>query len=91
VASAEYTAVFGGTLAGSLAAIATTISRVSGIFERDLGIELVLVDEQDLLVQVQADTPLVSSQGKGCSHLTRCSIFFSSSFLCFYINLIESC
>jgi hypothetical protein len=66
VVSAEYTAEFGGTMEGALSAIATTISRVSGIFERDFGIELVLPEEQDLLVQMAVGTPLMSAEGS-CS------------------------
>jgi phosphohistidine phosphatase SixA len=53
----EYTARFGGTTAGALAAINTTVNRVTGIYEREASIRLMLVDNNDEIIftNAQAD------------------------------------
>jgi hypothetical protein len=53
-ATGEYTAKQGGTVAGALSAIATTLSRVNQVFEQDLGIHLALVENNDKLIYVDA-------------------------------------
>jgi hypothetical protein len=42
-ATGEYTAFHGGTVAGAMAGITTTVNRVNAIYERDLAVRLVLV------------------------------------------------
>lgn len=56
-ATGEYTTFHGGTVAGALAAIVTTINRVNAIYERDLSIRLVLVNNNDqaLFTNASAD------------------------------------
>ncbi|MEZ4829787.1 MAG: M12 family metallo-peptidase [Bacteroidia bacterium] len=49
-ATGEYTAFHGGTVAGALSAIVTTINRVNSIYERELSIRLVLVSNNDLAI-----------------------------------------
>ncbi|MEZ4775361.1 MAG: M12 family metallo-peptidase [Bacteroidia bacterium] len=49
-ATGEYTAFHGGTVSGALAAITTTINRVNAIYERDLSIRLVLVNNNDQVI-----------------------------------------
>jgi hypothetical protein len=49
-ATSPYTARFGGTVSGALAAIATTVTRVNGIYEQELGIRLRLVAKTDQLI-----------------------------------------
>jgi len=45
----EYSSFHGGTKASVLSAITTTVNRVNGIFERDLGIHFVFAEKMDTL------------------------------------------
>ena len=51
----EYTAARGNTVASALAGVVTTVNRVSGLYERELGIRLELVANNDQLIA--ANTP----------------------------------
>ncbi len=55
-ATGEYTAFHGGTVAGALAAMVTTMNRVVGIFEREVGVRMVLINNTDQLIYTNADT-----------------------------------
>jgi len=55
-ATGEYTAKHGGTVAGALSAIVTTLNRVNQVFEQDLGIHLVLVENNDELIYTDASS-----------------------------------
>jgi len=48
--SGEYTQFHGGTKADALAAINATLTRVNGVFERDLAINLELIGNTDLVI-----------------------------------------
>ena len=50
-------------LADAHAAIATTINRVNQIYERDLGIRLVIVTDNDMLIDVNDDNNFSNSNG----------------------------
>ncbi|HNP20253.1 MAG TPA: M12 family metallo-peptidase [Fulvivirga sp.] len=52
----EYTAYHGGTVPDALAAIVTTMNRVNGIYEREVSIRMVLIDNTDDLIYTDAAT-----------------------------------
>ncbi|NYH27776.1 reprolysin-like metallopeptidase [Paraburkholderia bryophila] len=53
-AASAYTAKFGGTVAGGLAAISLMINRVNEIFEQDFNVHLTLVPNNDKLIYTKA-------------------------------------
>jgi hypothetical protein len=55
-ATAEYTQQYGGTVAGALGALTTTINAVDAIYERDLAIHLMLVDNETSIIFTNAAT-----------------------------------
>jgi hypothetical protein len=52
----EYTSHFGGTVAQGLAAVATSMNRVDGVYERELSIRMILVANNDLIIYTDAAT-----------------------------------
>ncbi len=63
-ATGEYTAFWGGSVAQGQAAIVTAVNRVTGIYENDLAIRLVLVANNSSLVYTNASTdPYTNSSG----------------------------
>ncbi|WP_299180566.1 reprolysin-like metallopeptidase [uncultured Aquimarina sp.] len=52
----EYTEFHGGTKAGALAAINTTMTRVNGIFESDFAVTMVLIGNTDDVIYTNANT-----------------------------------
>ncbi len=48
--TAEYTTYFGGSKSLTLASMNNTITRISGVFERDFGIKLILIANNDALI-----------------------------------------
>lgn len=53
-ATGEYVKASGGTIASALSQIATTMSRVNEIYEKDLGVRLSLVENNDQLIYTDA-------------------------------------
>lgn len=53
----EYAQKFGGTVAGALAAINTTMTRVNGVFEKDLAVNLTMIDNTDIIFLDPATDP----------------------------------
>lgn len=49
-ATGEYTTFHGGTVAGALAAMTTSVNRVVGIYEREVAVRMILVANTNLLI-----------------------------------------
>ena len=63
-ATGEYTTFQGGTVPQAIAAIATTINRVDGVYEREVAVRLVLVANNNLLIYTNKDTdPYTNNDG----------------------------
>ncbi|MCF6295914.1 MAG: M12 family metallo-peptidase [Flavobacteriaceae bacterium] len=59
----EYAAFHGGTQAGALAAMNTTMTRVNGVFERDVALTMVMVDNTSIIFLDGATDPYTNSSG----------------------------
>ncbi len=63
-ADGEYTTYFGGTVAGALAAMVTSMNRVNGVYERELGIHMNIVGNDTLIIFTNASTdPYTDASG----------------------------
>ena len=50
----EYGVYHGGTVAGALAAMNATMTRVNGVFEKDLAVQLLLIDQEATIIYTNA-------------------------------------
>lgn len=66
--SIEYTDFHGGTVASALAAINTTMTRVNGIYDRELSIRMTLVANNNLLISTSGNS--LFSNGENISATT---------------------
>lgn len=55
-ATGEYTAFHGGTVAGALSAITTTMNRVNAVYQRDLSVRMNLIATNNLIIYTNAAT-----------------------------------
>ena len=63
-ATGEYTQFHGGTVAAGLAAVVTAVNRVTGVYEIEFGVRLVLVANNDLLIYTDGNAdPYTNSSG----------------------------
>ncbi|RZJ38344.1 MAG: hypothetical protein EOO18_03605, partial [Chryseobacterium sp.] len=61
----EYTTYFGGTVAGALAAMNNTMTRVNGVFEKDFAARMVLIANNSTLIYTNASTDPYSAAAAG--------------------------
>jgi len=60
----EYAAFHGATVSGALAAMATTMNRINGVYERDFSVRMELIANNDQLVFLNGDSdPYTNSSG----------------------------
>jgi hypothetical protein len=63
-ATGEYTTFHGGTVAGALAAMATTMTRVNGVYEKTISSTMVMIANNNLLIYTNAATdPYTNNNG----------------------------
>jgi len=62
-ATGEYTAYHGGTVAGAVAAINATMTRVNGVFEKDLAVHLNVQNFPDIIYTDAASDPYTTNIG----------------------------
>lgn len=54
--TAEYATYFGGTKAGALAAMNNSMTRINGVFEKDFGVKLILIANNDTIIYTNTAT-----------------------------------
>ena len=83
-ATGEYTAKFGGTVSGGLAAITTALNRVNQVYERDFSVHMTLVSNNNLVVYTNASTdPYTNNNGStmlGQNQTTMNSVIGSANY-----------
>ncbi|WP_400075641.1 reprolysin-like metallopeptidase [Winogradskyella sp. R77965] len=80
----EYAVFHGGTVAGAMAAIATTMTRVNGIYERELSITMTLVANNASIIYTDAENdPFTNNDSEiliNQSHSTITSVIETANF-----------
>lgn len=70
-ATGEYTQFHGGSVMDGLAGIVTTINRVNGIYEREVSVRMVLVDDNDRVIHTNAATDPFSNTSSDLGEVVR--------------------
>ena len=65
--TAEYTTFYGGTVAGALAGMNATMTRVNGVFNNDLAVKLVMIANNDLIIYTNVATDPYSEASAGAA------------------------
>ncbi|HEX9981383.1 MAG TPA: zinc-dependent metalloprotease family protein [Flavobacterium sp.] len=63
----EYGAYFGGTVTGALAAMNATMTRVNGVFDKDMALKLEMIENNNMVVYTNAATDPYSAAPAGTS------------------------
>ena len=63
----EYTAYFGGTKEGAMAGMNATLTRVNGVFNKDLALKVVLIANNDAIIYLDPATDPYSNASRGTS------------------------
>ena len=66
----EYAAFYGGTVSGALSGIVTSVNRVDGVYEQELGIRMVLIPNDTLIIYTNGATDPYTN-GSGSTMLTE--------------------
>lgn len=64
-ATGEYTIFHGGSVAAGLAAVVTAVNRVTGVYEREIAVRMVLVANNDLIIYTNPNTDPYSNFSGG--------------------------
>lgn len=64
-ATGSYTQFHGGTVAGALAAIVTALNRLNGVYEREVGVRMILIANNDQIIYTNASTDPYDEAGGG--------------------------
>ncbi|MEO5953552.1 MAG: zinc-dependent metalloprotease family protein, partial [Chloroflexia bacterium] len=63
-ATGEYTAFYGGTVPGALAGMVTSVNRVTGVYEREVAVRMVLIANDSSLIYTDPSTdPYTNNDG----------------------------
>lgn len=64
-ATGEYTAYHGGTVASAMSAMATTMTRVNGVYEKTISVTMVMIKNNNLLIYLNGSTdPYTNNNGR---------------------------
>jgi hypothetical protein len=70
----EYAQYHGGTVPLVMAAMVTSMNRVNGVFERDMSLRMIMVDDNDLLIFLNAGSdPYSNTSGDLNANQTTCN------------------
>jgi subtilisin-like proprotein convertase family protein len=69
----EYTNYFGGTVAGALAGMNATMTRVNAVLNKDLALKLELIANTNLIIYTDANTDPYSNEAQGLNTVPGCT------------------
>jgi subtilisin-like proprotein convertase family protein len=69
----EYAQYFGGTVAGALGGMNATMTRVNGIYNRDLAVKLIIIDNNASVIFTNPSTDPYSTPGNGMATIPGCT------------------
>ena len=69
----EYASYFGGTVEGALAGMNATMTRVNGIFNKDLALKLEIIANNNSIIYTNANTDPYSNEAEGLKTIAGCT------------------